>query len=252
MGEKVKVRFTTFRNHLIEGVSSGMAFGLVSEDFNQCSQFCHCKDYLQDAIWGRVNGKPCSVFGFKYDPDAKHQPTLKRMRVVIANDQDQKFREKIPNVLDFMNQFEAALKMKPTKATECEDPPKQYAKGGVFLLESSKRWLHSPVMVSLYTLLVRVGPAHKIGTPFMETIKAVADGEAKAYSSVDSYRLKSGMKGIERILKLGDQNIFAEDIGENYPANISSSTIHNSSGICSFSDGTTKSYYPNWHRKESK
>jgi hypothetical protein len=249
--KKTKVEWTNFNSDLCEGVSTGLEFAYVTKDGVQCSQFCHCKDYLQDAIWGLVNKKSCEVYGFRYKAKAKLQPTLAEMRVVVVNQSDQKLREKIPASLDFMNQIEEALGMtKKSTATECENAPLQYTKGGAWLFVSSKRFLQSPVMISLYTLLIRTGFSHTLGTPFMDTINGVRSGKIVPYSSVDKGYWGKAIKGFERILKHGDRKIFYKDIGKNFSRKVEPYTIHNDSGIVSFSQEATKSNFPHWHREE--
>ena len=168
-------------------------------------------------------------------------------RFLIGNSGDAKFSENVPALLDFLHQIESELKIPATKAIRCSNPPVKYKKGGVFLILGSKRWIRSPVMVSLYTLLVRVGLGHTIGKPFRETLEATKSG--KSYCREDVSRVQSGLAGIERILKEGDLVIFGKSIHNNYPKDLSVGMLHNDSGIVVFSSGRTESQFPQWHGK---
>lgn len=234
---------------LSQAISSGLEFCFVSDDNHQCTPFAYCKDYLQDAIQGRLSNSSKSIYGFHYSPSAKHQPSLKKLKLAIANSSDSRLREKISTSLDFMHQIESALKISKTKMSECEGPPKKaYIAGGVWLVEASRRWLYSPVMVSMYTLLLRVSFSHVAGTPFMATINDIIAGKLGAYQPNDRNQLDRAKKGIELILNKGDRKIFYKKIEKNYPK-VDVYTMHNSMGICSFSEGRTATHVPHWHRE---
>ena len=156
-------------------------------------------------------------------------------------------REKIPNCLNFLHQIEKNLRMSLTVARECSNPPHKYALGGVWLFESSKKWLISPPMVSLYTLLVRVGFSHPIGANYQDTIKKIIDNQIKPYQWEDKSRLSGGKSGIDYIFKHGVSKIFHRNIKDNYPR-VRVNTLHNDFGIMGFARNATKKYVPYWHR----
>jgi hypothetical protein len=105
----------------------------------------------------------------------------------------------------------------------------------------------SPPMLSLYTLLLRVGFCHTQGEDYAETIKKITGGTVPPYQSNDKSQLSSAQQGIERILKYGYAKIFFKDPKKNYPA-IATSNMHHHTGICSFSGGASKSHVGHWHR----
>jgi len=250
MPKPKKIAWYTDSMGLSQALSSGLEFAFVSKNYEQCCPFVLCKDYLQDAIYNHLHKAKKSIYGFKYDPD-KHFPLhLEQCRLVLANSSDSKFRDKVPVCLDFINQIETKLKIAKTKARECADPPKKYLRGGVFLFEGSRRWLISPPMVSLYTLLLRVGFCHVEGDSFEQTIKDILNKKRSAYQGEDYNRLRNSQKGLERILKTGDRKIFPRDMKRNYPKGISINTLHNDLGICAFSCGDTKGQFPNWHKED--
>ena len=150
--------------------------------------------------------------------------------------------------MDFLHQIESQLKIVKTKVRECASPPMKYAAGGVWLLEGSKRWMKSPPMISLYTMLIRVGFSHTVGNSFWDTINGICNCSVVPYQSEDRDRLTNSLKGIKRILAEGDRKIFTGDIKRNYPKGLRIQDMHDNLGICSFSNGDTRSLVPAWHK----
>jgi len=253
MNKTKKVKWYSGKGqNLRQALSSGVEFSFVSADNQQVSPFAFCKDYLQDAVQGFLYKKKKTIYGFVYDP-TEHAPiSLDKTRLLVANSKDSYLGSKIRNCLDFLNQIESDLKISKTTAALCADPPKEYIRCGVWLFQGSPRWVKSPPMISMYTLLIRLGFGSTIGVPYKETIDKIIAGNLDAYQSVDRYRLKEAINGINRILTQGDRKIFDRNIEKNYPKSIRVTTMHNTCGIIGFSSENTKKYVPNWHDQEVK
>jgi len=106
----------------------------------------------------------------------------------------------------------------------------------------------SPPMLSMYSLLLRVGFCHKKGKPYTDTIKRIVKGEVKPYQREDAGQLEEAKSGIDRIMKYGYARIFYNDPKKNYP-NKDTYSIHDCSGICAFASGESKHISKHWHRK---
>jgi hypothetical protein len=248
--KKKTVQWYKGSQSLRQALSSGIEFSFASGDNKQISPFAYCKDYLQDAVQGHIWNKKRTIYGFTYDPK-KHGPVyLRKTKLLVANSSDGRLRDKIPNCLEFLNQIESELKISKTIVFECENPPNCYIRGGVWLFEGSCRWLKSPPMLSLYTLLIRLGFGHEVGKPFMDTINGIINGDIMPYQTVDSSRLSQAKQGLDRILREGDRKIFSRKIQDNYPQHIRINTMHNHLGIIGFSQGVTKTIIPKWHKSE--
>lgn len=219
---------------ILQIYSKGMEFALVSQDYKQCNPFVWCKDFLQDVVFASLHKKWIDIYDFQYSPNTDPEPCLDKIRLLIANAHDSKLRSKIPNILDILHQVEDKLEIKHSLARECGLPPENYKKGGVWMFEGSKRWIKSPPMLSLYTLLIRVGCVHEIGVRFEKTLANIIAGEQKPYQKKDSLWLKHAMMGIEKVIRIGDRKIFHRDIKDNYP-NLDIDVIHNQLGIAGFS-----------------
>jgi hypothetical protein len=236
--------------HIAQIYSSGLEFCFVSDDMRQCHAFVYCKDFLQDVVHGFIHKKRASIYGFSYDPSTQPPLCMNMCRIALTNSSDKDFREKIPNVVDFVNQVAKKLHLKRTQAFEAIDPPKKYKKCGVFLLDGSSRWMNSPPMVSMYSLFVRCGFSHTKGKDFMETIDGIISGKIPPYQRNDRSQLTGAIKGINNILKVGYRKFFYIDNEKNYPKNTSVDILHNSGGIQAFSSGSN--VVPYWHRKSLK
>lgn len=238
----------------------GLEYAWVSEDYKQIHQLVWCKDFMQDAIFGFLNKKRTLIYGFEYDPDTYQPLCMKQTRLIVANWKDPDFADHLhKNCIPFLHGIEAMLKMRKTKVEKCLDPPARYKKCGIYLLDGSKRWMHSPPMISLYTLLIRVGFVHDPQRTPMETLTQIRDRTIKAYNwkpgnEDDADFVTKGLPGINRILKEGDRKIFHRKMEQNYPpvdktgVALSVYTMHDNCGVVGFSQGYTKSTFPNWHK----
>lgn len=246
---KKKINWYPENPVLQQALSAGLEYAFVSKNSKQCCPFVLCKDFLQDAVYNQIYRTKRKIWGFCYNPKIHDPIDTEKIRLVLANSQDCDFREKIPQVLNFINQVEDHLKISKTRVRECSKPALKYRRGGVFYFEGSKRWLSSPVMLSLYTLLLRIGFVHKNGESFEKTMEKVSSGDVFPYQEEDGCKLHDALAGIKKILSVGDRKIFHSEIKKNYPR-VRISILHNDMGIVGFSKGYTKSYSPYWHREE--
>lgn len=248
--DKVEIQWLKSQGGSIAQIySSGLEFCFVSDDMRQCHTFVFCKDFLQDAIQGYLHNKKATIYGFSYDPTSSPGLCTKRTRIALANRNDDNFGGKMDGMVDFVNQFAKKLKLKRTHVFEAIDVPSKYSKCGIFLTDGSPRWMNSPPLISMYSLLLRVGCAHTKGHDYMETIKGLLDGKVKQYQTNDVVQLQNAMSGIEKILDVGYRKFFYIDSEKNYPENAATSTMHNSCGIGGFSSGYSRGVCKYWHRK---
>ncbi len=256
-----KIEWRKKQASLAEIYHRGLQMTLVSKPdengvYHQCCPWVLCKDFFQDAVQGHLLGVKKGCYGYYYDPKDDPALSLDRTRIAVGNAEDSELGKKVTAALEFLNQFEKQIHLIRTKADECESPPEKYKNSGVYLFEGSARWMLSPPMISLYTLLLRVGFTHQIGDTFEQTVEKVTTGKTKCYESGtsgsnDASYLKSGKSGIEKILKHGYAKIFHKNIKDNYPASVAIGTMHNNSGIVGFSTGQCKTTYPHWFRMDN-
>lgn len=249
----IKWKPSSTSSKILQMYSKGLEYALVSFDYEQCHSFVWCKDFLHDVIYGALHEKWFEIYKFRYNPSVDPTPCLDRIRLMITNSKDNKFSDKIPIVVDFINQIEEKLKIKKSIARKCKNPPEAYSKSGVFVFEGSKRWIQSPPMLSLYALLLRVGFCHTINESFLKTIEEIKSGEIKPYQNKDKNLLKNSDLALQKILKIGDRKIFHRKIELNYPSKMKIDLIHNRLGIIGFSADIMRKkadipvLIPHWH-----
>lgn len=251
MAEPIQIEWLKKKPALCQAYETGLEYSFIDGNNNQVCCFVTCKDFLQDAITAMYHKKKIEIYGFKYDA-AKDRPVYAdKTRIAIANSQDKKFSDKIPAMIDLVNQVERKLHLIRTTATAVANPPKKYEKCGVFVLDSSSRWMLSPPMLSLYTLLIRVGFVHKIGDDYSKTFKRLVNHKIEPYQESDAEQLSAAQSGIERILKYGYAKLFYKDPERNFP-DVPIESMHNYYGIVSYATGQTKSRMKYWHRDPDK
>lgn len=247
-----KVEWKPKKSRISQIYSDGLEYAFVSKDYKQINQFVYCKDFMQDAIQGYLNGVRADIYSFVYDPSTCLPLHMDSTRLILSNWRDKQFKAKVPNCLDFINQIEEKLKMKKTTMEDCFNPPPVYKKAGIWLVEGSKRWMKAPPMISLYTLLLRVGFSHKAGEDFMKTLDGVQDGTIPAYQKHDRSFVQDARKSINWILDKGDRRLFHSNIRKNYLKEIGIYEMHNSCGIIGYARCETQHRFPYWYRLVGK
>jgi hypothetical protein len=241
----------------------GLEYALVSPDYQQIHQLVWCKDFMQDAIHGFLHKTKTQIYNFVYDPAVDAPVSLDRTRIMITNWKDAEFGDRVfTRLLPTLHEVEGRLGMDKTVVEKCRRVPPRYARSGVWLLDASPRWSSAPPMVSLYTLLVRIGLVAAPGDSLQATMDKIKDGTTDSYYSEqrqqDRPHVRRAEPGITRILNEGDTAIFGADMTANYPSlrrddknrqYVTIHTIHEHFGIVGFSENLTKRTCPHWHAK---
>jgi hypothetical protein len=234
---------------LIQAYSIGMQYCFLSDDLRQCHSFVYCKDFLQDARHAFLHKQRAEIYGFSYGPRNKPICTS-RTKIAITNTSDPDFGEKMPNMIDFVNQFARLLHLKQTEVFQVKSVPRKYERCGVFVTDGSPRWMNSPPLLSMYSLLLRCGCGHRVGDKCFTTIDRIISGKVKSYGGEDdSIQLKDALPGIKKIVKLGYRPFFYIDDAKNYPKDVSIDDMHDRTGIVAFSVGDSEDVCPYWHRE---
>lgn len=232
--------------------TTGLEYAFCNLDFKQLMPWVLCKDFLHDTIFTYLNKSQFNLFGYNYAPSKEEILNLRRMRLLVTNKSDLELSLKIENSVDLVNQLEKEMGVPSlSRVFSCPKPPKRYEKCGVFMFSGSGHWLLSPPLISLYTLMVRVGFSHSSGKDFRETIDKIISGEIKPYQSGvgthgDQFQLKDAKPGIDRLIKEGYQKIFGSDMRANFPPGLPESEMHDYFGIGSFTKELSKPYVPHW------
>jgi len=215
--------------------ATGLEYCFVSSNNRQVCPMVYCKDFLQDALWAWHNKSSVEIYGFTYARKTGIPICSTQTRIALGNGADAKFSNKIPAMMEFLNFYERKLKLMRTTAIKVSNPPSKY-KSGVWLLESSRRWMIAPPMLSLYGLLIRVGCNHRLNRKIETTIKKLLSGDEAPYQSHDRDYFDCAQNGIEYIVKHGYARVFySKSPAKNYPKSIDVDEMHDCTGIVAFS-----------------
>jgi len=250
-----RVIWSNFQTNLkiLQIYNKGLEYSVLSDKYETCNPLVWCKDFLHDVVHSSLAKKSFEIYRLRYDPSINPKPCIKQTRILVANSRDIRMVKKIPSCLDFINQIEDKLNISHTIVRPCINPPVGYTKDNVFIFQGHKRWLFAPAMLSLYTLLIRVGFSHFLGKDYKSTILGLKEGLIKQYQSKDARWIKEIEPAFEKIIRIGDRKIFYRDIKLNYPAHMSTDIMHNRMGIVAFANDIRAKHaglsvvMPYWH-----
>ena len=129
---------------------TGMYFVFLSSKNEMCHTWIKCRDFLQDAVRNRLTGKDDSIYGFCHFSKRDPKIDLKKTRLLIKG---VKLDEVIKYSLGLVNHYEKAAGLTPRSKVVKVD--------GMHLFLGPGEWTQSSILISLYTLLIRLG-CHKI------------------------------------------------------------------------------------------
>lgn len=236
--------------HLCEIYSTGFQLAFASPDLEQCHDWVLCKDFLTDVVWAQLNQSSASIYGFRYQ--YKNNPVISIDPVLmLARNKQVKngiFDKCIVNSTKFMNMLETKLKFTLCKSEKVEFKIEE-SSYSVWMFTLDPRWLHAPPMVSLLSLMMRVG-CHYNGSgylasalrKFKKSVIARRDGLTKdsdnelekiedfkaLYNDANYLRKSYALRTL--IIQKGI-SIFKPEMKDNYPSNVDIHTIHNNWGI---------------------
>lgn len=243
--------------HTAQIYSKGFEFAFMSDidgTYKQACTFVYCKDFLHDAVWAMVNKTKWQVYGFHYDV-AKDAPLdmdncVFAFRNTLYKGKEAEFHEKREACQEFLNGLEAKMGFQPSQIYEVP-----HDASPCWLIVGDKGWQHAPPMVGFFTLVIRVGFMHILGTSADATLKKAKEGKIKIGDTTgyagnrDCSYISQAWKGISAILKHG-LDIFHEKMEDNYPASLKSAGLHDSFGPVNFTAKRPKAAMPHWYREK--
>lgn len=198
---------------------------MLGKDGKQAHVIGLCKEYVLDCVYKSVHPQSAfnSLYAIHYAP-----VFLDKVQVIVHG-----LNGWANNSLHLINLVEKTLDMPQTTLTEL---PGQY-----HVFQGNRRWLISPPMLSLYTLLIRAGRSCDGGD---------LDTATQAYynckgMNTDVGYMKQARPGLEHILTYGDRFVF----GNNMAANWTSCGDIHGRGIINFSSGGLYDLQPRWYRR---
>ena len=125
-----------------------------------CHEWVKCRDFLNDAIRATVQNKKSEIYGFKFDEtnpkiDIESTTMAVTRQTLDSDDAVKKFCDEINNAILLLNHFESIASEELTTVNEIDATGSNRTK--VFLFKSPKMWITSPHLISMYSLLIRLG-----------------------------------------------------------------------------------------------
>ncbi len=273
--------------------------GRVDKKWKQATTFVFCKDFLHDAIWSMVNKRSIHVHDFHYNPtgdlvkvpkepkygtkawwewsneyshlegDGPLQKSIPihmgRVALLLRDTSMSKaklakrFHEHRRGALDFLHQIEKQMGFRKTEILQVAGAGAK--EGPTWLILGDKKWMLAPTLISLYSMLIRIGYYLNPGGEFMRTLEMMRDGEIGGPAEEDDYYgygesqaandasyLKQAWKGIQVILKHGTK-VFHPTMERNYPSDTKVYSFHDMYGIVAFASRKPAKRMPTWYRK---
>jgi hypothetical protein len=242
----MQVSWYPHKMRIAQTVWSGIQYSFLSEDNKQINPFVFCKEFLLDAYWATKNMRQIFIYGYEYNPFLDPKVCLTECRILLRNFYDPKFSKKIQNMVAFLNHFEDKLGYSKSRFETCDG-----AGSPTFLLISDSKWMHAPPLLSLLTLLIRIGMIYNGKTDFLEHCDLVRKGYITPYQIRDNDHLRRSWTAIKALLNKEENRWrLHEDSSLNWPAKAKAYTIHEHSGIVSLAIGTADMVCKDWYVKK--
>jgi len=196
MNNKITITDSNDRTKLGEGRTTGMAFAFLKQvtftKYEAVQALSPCKDYLNDIIAAENLNTPAVACGLKYTPQGlfKNDDPLCYIgiKIVTTNRSSVRYTEMEKDIIrlktsytkiqELLNEIEYRLGIEHlTTITPIEDD--------YYLISLSKKWISSTYMISLHTLLTRIGQYFNDGTTMLDRLNNMSpiDGSLWAGAS---------------------------------------------------------------------
>jgi hypothetical protein len=218
--------------------SGSIAYALVSspkKGRQQIHSVCTCKDFLHDVVRAYLHpdSEEASTTYYKEDsPDVD----MTALRLLLTRDRFEgesvdQFKKKIFSAKAVLNVYEKAYGWKPSKISTVVHPNFDHA----WLLTGPPQWMRASYMVSLVSLILRLGGG-KGPFPAFDNVKQVQAYWAKLCSNHTGgdVGLMSSVHTKLPVLFENFDDLFAKTPKELYPHTYKSGWFHSSGGIVNF------------------
>ena len=243
---------------IAQTVWRGLQYSLLSDDNKQCHPFVYCKEFILDVIWSTLNKRSIELYGFHYNPErgwkwSDPPASLNPVRMLLRNKDDADFPEHVPKCLKFLNKLEDEFGFPHSEIEICENATAiaGVESSFVYLLSSPDNWLHAPPLLSLLTLMVRIGMIYDGRKNIWKHAEDVAQGRIKPYQYRDNDHLHRAYKCIQNLIETKCER-FPPDRKDNWPVlrgRMCHMEIHENGGIVSLASGAGRWVCPGWYPK---
>lgn len=226
--ETVKLKVNGKRSDLGEGRNVGMGYAMAiptTDGYETIMPFTCCKDFLNDVVVREVEPtiKEGKVFGFTYDyttaPIRNREHCYMALRILLGQHSSSelfdapntvKLLQKADVIIKALNQVESKYNLSLSEPYFGED---------FLLIEYDPRWARTTVLMSLFTLIIRIAFYWDGKTDFNEFMN-----KGEKYCSQDRMLAQSALKVLN--------NASIEQLLEALPEKGTSVSSHHSCGVC--------------------
>ncbi len=161
----IKIKYLKTANILIEIYQSvDIKFAFISSKSNgykQCNDLTKCRDFLPDIIKAHLNKNSVSIWGMEYKYGKYPKIDTTTTRLAVYDDTVHKYPNKFQKDLEFsislINQFEKSMGLNSLSTVEkALNTDKQ-----LWVFTGPNFWMKAPYLISLYTMLIRLGAKRK-------------------------------------------------------------------------------------------
>lgn len=225
---------------------TGFLFAFLSsaKDGNrQCHQPVKCRDFLHDSVRAYLHQDSFKIYGFSYAYESNPPIDLSKTRMLVSKSPGagpMEMRRKNAGTLlqglrrgrKLLNHYEEMAGVKRRTEMHRVDDGSPPGPKRTWLFEGPSMWLMSPYLVSMYTLLIRLGAkdiSFAKNKSVEEELRRLA--LAKRDRDHDNDYLKSCHDKLHLIIKHRKELFWETDIFSNYPKEMKISRFHNGCGI---------------------
>lgn len=136
-----------------EAYSVGTEFSLLNNNNEAIHSFTYCKDFISDIYWGDYFNKATNIYSFHYSPNKKNKPSMSPAKMLVRNKKIKNVFHRAKSCEAFFHYFERDFGMS-NGFTRCVGIPEYEC---VYIESPSDDWVDNLPMISLWTLVGRVG-----------------------------------------------------------------------------------------------
>lgn len=236
--------------HLCEIYQSvQLKYAFLSADNEQVAVFALCRDFLHDMVKTYLTNGNMSIYSMTYNYGKNPPIDMSKMRMLARYDgiKPEDIDIEMEYAIKLIHYYEDILKVEHSKVERLSDSQFKDNKATVWLFTGDKVWMSAPFMVSLYTMLMRLGKK-KIEFTDSESLHDAIEKLCNGPQDNDVRYLKSIKEKTEFILEHLKELKQDEEIDPAYyDKNLTIDAFHNNCGICALAG---KEYYG--HKKTAE
>jgi hypothetical protein len=224
----------------------GLQYSFLSPKNEQCHPWIKCRDFLHDAYRGYMTDKKEGIYGFRYDPAVNPPLDMEKMHMLVRlnnysgaygapkkeeSEPSKEISDIVKHALSIIHCIEKYGGIKPLSVVHQTTENK-----GVYVFEGARDWMESTFMVSLYTLLIRLG-AKKVKFEDKKELDFKLEELYKPGKALDNdlKYFKSAHPFINNIVKKRELLRYINEDGEHFMKDANIGLFHNNTGVVALS-----------------